>query len=206
PGRGCEGDERGEILFDLIDPGGDDRALEVGVLAGSAQPREVLQAAARAARVEAGEEGPRSLDDSARVRAERAVVERVAAFAAIEIDDRREVDVEIEEAERAPDRPARFERVTGRLGGQARGARRGPDDPAQAVDPPPFGVDREDRSGQRAADGADERAELFRALAVAAEEDDPARAMIGEEALALGIEIHARQAHPERLGGTIDAV
>src|SRR5690606_28146834 len=102
-GEGGEGDEVADRrLAVALDPG----RLQVGILRRAAEAREVLDTSRDARGLEPIQKSLRAGDHRPRVASEAAPVEGVAGEAVIEVDDRREVELESERGERGADQEA----------------------------------------------------------------------------------------------------
>ena len=160
------------------------RRAVVRIAGAEADAGEVFQAGGGAGLVQAADERAGELDDGLGIAAEGAALQTFRRIVAADVDDRREIDLDVEVAQRHADDASAPARHLGRLGafGECLHARQAGDEMAEAVDAASLFIDHEERRrGRRERfDLGGQLAELVRLADVAAEDDDGVRRVVRE--------------------------
>src|SRR5580693_8273308 len=200
-GQAHQGGEGPQVELELrgleVDAG---QAL-VSVGRGGPEPGEMLDAATHPSAVQAAQEGAGARRHERGARPVVAAVESVAALAAVDVDDRRQVHVEVEQAQRLGHPASGRERQRRRPARQPGGGRSGPHHLLQAIHPAALAVDGEEGPRHDPAQLAHQREQLLGAPDVALEEDHAAGLEAGEQRSGRGVEVSPRNAHEQEFGG-----
>ena len=184
-------DQRGERhdvgAQDVVERARVDRRVDVRIRGDEAVAGKVLADGGAARGCEATHERGREIGDHDRIGMERAIADH-RARRIVEVEHRREAEVDAVRAQLAGDRRAMRERGVARrrrleleaLAERAHGRDRGELAGAKALDAAAFVVDRDEEHRPQRADFRRERAQLRRRFEVAREQDDATDAWIGE--------------------------
>ena len=122
----------------------------------------------------------------------------VADPATVEVDHRREVEVEAEGSERATHPPPGAAREDRRQAREVGGSRRRADQVAQAIDAPALGIEREDQPGRRGAQRQDQLAQALGVREVALHQHHSRRPHARQQRPLRGFEARARDADEQQ--------